>query len=500
MIASAVSYLALGSVPEFAQDYYAGEFLDLDLNQGGIDTPDGACCSPNSPQCKIQLIAEGSDNYVELSKNRTRNDSPQGIIANLYLQKKQMALQPDGTGGYVCAQYCPLTDTMEPLAIKPNALHLGKHEIHQGGGGVTKSVDEYYWTDRIIIIPLDHQSFYVDTSVNPPAPFYVSDAISPFGQKLAVENTSYLQFTAGPADPKIFNISGIAACPESQNCNSNNGLGSWKVWNKFTDTVYQKAEKLVAVMPAAKAKKLATPKRVAADQPTFVGDYTATEKSLLLENQGGHENANGDYCCLKTQLGQCQIQLQSLNGQHYVDYSNNRTRFEDVANGITVNDYKKHKTYDIEHNATIGKDVCVKYCPLDPEETLDNLFLDPDAKDLGATTLNGQQVEKWEWKEVILKIIKMSTTDFFADQSNASMAIPVFMNQKLTPFDGPQIGSENHTWANVKAGPIDPTKFTDIVGLDTCPEDPQCQQPSWQHKRLAFRQYATWAKYAVASF
>jgi len=233
-------------------------------------------------------------------------------------------------------------------------------------------------------------------------------------------------------------------------------------------------------------------------QPTFPSDYVATEKSLLLINQGGQEDASGNFCCKKGNLGQCQIQLEFLNGVHYVDISHNRTRFEDVTQGITFNDYNKHKSYDVVHNTTLNKDVCVKFCPLDPGETLDNLFLDPDAKDKGPTTLNGKAVEQWEWTEVILKIIKMSTTDFYADQdTNPSMAIPVFQNQRLTPFGAPQIGSENHTWTNLTAGPVDPAKFV-IEGLDTCPQDPQCQEPAWQHKRLFFRQHATWATYQVS--
>ena len=135
--------------PVFAQDFYSGIYNSLALNQGGINTADGACCEPTAAQCKIQTIAEGSDEYVEYSKNRTRTDSPQGIVANLYLEKKQVALQPDNNGGYVCAQYCPLDEVMEPLAIKKTALHLGKHKITQGGsGGQTKEVDLYYFTDR----------------------------------------------------------------------------------------------------------------------------------------------------------------------------------------------------------------------------------------------------------------------------------------------------------------------------------------------------------------
>ena len=149
---------AFGAPPEIAQDYVCGQFDQIALNQGGINTEAGACCEPTAAQCKIQVIAEGSDNYVEYHHNRTRTDDPKGIIAELYPgapgynQKhgRQLLLQPADDGSFVCAQYCPTnTDELEPLAIKKTALDLGKHRITQGGeGGQTKLVTEYYWTDR----------------------------------------------------------------------------------------------------------------------------------------------------------------------------------------------------------------------------------------------------------------------------------------------------------------------------------------------------------------
>jgi hypothetical protein len=487
------------SVPVFDHDYYSGQFNQLSLNQGGIDTADGSCCAPTAAQCKIQEIAEGGDMYVDHSHNRTRNDSPQGIVANLYLLKKQMALQPVGDGSFQCAQYCPLTDEQTDLAIKSDALHLGKHKITQGGeGGKTKDVDLYYYTDRLIIIPMDHVDFYVDESVNPPAPFYVSTHITPFGMaQIAVENTSYLQYVPGTPDPSKFNITGIKECPKSDNCNdNNNGLGSLRsIWNRFTPTYLQQAKR-IAASAVKKIDMLHTKKALNSNDGnlTFPGDYTAKETSLLLINQGGEEDANGNFCCNRSHLGQCQVQYQSLNGAHYVDLTNQRSRFEDVVSGITVNDYKKHMSMEVVHNETTGKDTCVKFCPLDPEETLERFGIDPDAKDKGSTTINGQSVEQYEWSDVILKIIKMSTTDFYADVSNSSMAIPVFQTERLTPFGGAQIGSENHTWADVTPQPIDPAKF-DIAGVNSCPQDPQCQQSGWQAKRIFFRQRLTWASY-----
>ena len=44
-------------------------------------------------------------------------------------------------------------------------------------------------------------------------------------------------------------------------------------------------------------------------------------------------------CCANSDSGQCQIQSQFLSGTRYYDASNNRTRFEDAVNGVTVDDH-----------------------------------------------------------------------------------------------------------------------------------------------------------------
>mgnify|MGYP007000457142 len=67
------------------------------------------------------------------------------------------------------------------------------------------------------------------------------------------------------------------------------------------------------------------------------------------------------------------------------------------------------------HNGT--HDVCVKYCPIDPRDTLDggkDYFLDPNATDLGKATYKGQSAEHYQWKETIFGKIVMQTTDFYA--------------------------------------------------------------------------------------
>merc|ERR1712072_986767 len=177
----------------------------------------------------------------------------------------------------------------------------------------------------------------------------------------------------------------------------------------------------------------------------------------------------------------------------YMDYTNQRTRIDDPVRGTTVDDFKAHKSLSVVHNGT--HDVCKSYCPIDSEDTLDGgqaYFVETNATDKGATTFDGKAVNQWEWKEKILKIVTMSTTDFYADVSGATVT-PVAQVQNLTPF-GQHIGQSNMTWTSFTAGAQPAAKF-DIQGADTCPQDPQCGQQSKQLHRLMTGQRHTFARY-----
>ena len=66
-------------------------------------------------------------------------------------------------------------------------------------------------------------------------------------------------------------------------------------------------------------------------------------------------------------------------------------------------------------------------------------------------TYKGAPAEHYQWKEVAFGVLTMSTTDFYAAQSNGA-AVPLGQNQKLTPFGGPQIGTATVDWAGLKPG------------------------------------------------
>lgn len=52
----------------------------------------------------------------------------------------------------------------------------------------------------------------------------------------------------------------------------------------------------------------------------------------------------------------------------------------------------------------------------------------------------------------------------------------------------------NLTWSSFTPGKQDPKKF-DIHGMKECPQDPQCNAPPQQLRRLRSKQYHTFARY-----
>ena len=211
----------------------------------------------------------------------------------------------------------------------------------------------------------------------------------------------------------------------------------------------------------------------------------------MIINQGGVPNQDdSQICCSSDFSTNCQVQIQYHSGVRYYDYTNQRSRIEDPINGIEVDDYKSHKAMIVVNNGT--HDVCQKYCPIDPRDTLDagkTVFLDDNATDLGKATYHNQTAEHWQWKEKILKVVTMQTTDFYASTSGANV-VPLGRVDKLTPFGGPQIGQGEATWSSFKVGTPPADKF-DIQGMDTCPQDPKCGHQSRQLNRLALGQTHT---------
>jgi len=234
---------------------------------------------------------------------------------------------------------------------------------------------------------------------------------------------------------------------------------------------------------------------------TFASDYVSGEEAIMMIAQGGTTAKNGDPCCnAESPSPQCQIQLQHMKGTKYHDVTNQRSRFDDsVARQTVVDDFNVYKSMLI--NVTDGKETCQEYCPIDKEDKLYPFDpFDPfdTVVDVGPETFEGKAVEHYNWKDVILKVITMQTTDFYADISNTKKAVPIFMTSALTPFgQQPPIGAQNNSWTNFTHGTPPKAKF-DIHGVDKCPKSAQCGSQQMQAHRLHNRMHHTFANYHKA--
>jgi len=207
----AVSYGAKRSVsapPVFPLDWTSVEEDFLIVYQGNyVQQGNLYCCGDDN--CEIQTEYQSGHNYFDFTNNRTRFDDPvQGSIVSLfYPTYKEMAV--DGTD--TCTSYCPIEDDLTPYAIDPNATDEGKVTI----GNVTTELWQFKQTiGGIIVMEIDN--IYVVQSTGLPA--LEVDQITPFGQPIGEETTTYTEFIPGTPDPSHFNIKNVASCPLDANC------------------------------------------------------------------------------------------------------------------------------------------------------------------------------------------------------------------------------------------------------------------------------------------
>tara|TARA_B100000795_G_scaffold85215_1_gene61913 strand:- start:692 stop:2221 length:1530 start_codon:yes stop_codon:yes gene_type:complete len=501
-IATTLATATLAANPAFPVAWNADSASKLILWQGGTKTATGACCSTTAPQCKVQAQAQSGTAYTDGPNNRTALVAGGQAIFNFYKgnpsgKVMQFSAVQNGTA-WECKEYCPFEqgedEYFNPLLFDPSATDQGKVTVEG------KTYESYHWFDELFkVVKMDEQLWYVDESGTKPVPFENIEKLTPFGgAEIAEMTAAWNEFTEG-VDASMFNVNGLASCAESQNCGSNNnGLRLMgrnavpSIKDKKNQNFLHLAQKLKNTGNIPSVKSVDGKKVKAAK---WSNDWSATETSAMLINQGGQPNADGSaICCDSSYSSQCQIQQQYSSGTKYYDFTNNRTRLEDPINGINVVDYVAHKDMLVVHNGT--HDVCQKYCPIDPRDTMDagrDIFLDSNATDLGKGTYENKTAEHWQWKETILKVITMQTTDFYADISGSTV-LPLGEVSTLTPFGGPPMGQQTASWTNFKAGPQPASKF-DIQGMDTCPQDPQCGQNSRQLQRLASKNLHTFYNY-----
>lgn len=488
------------AVPSFPDSWSAQTVAGIAIFQGGEKRSDGSvCCDDTAPSCKIQTATQTATTFNDGENNRTRTDGPSGSIVNWYgTVNKQMQIEPNPSGkGYTCVAACPIEgEYSNPLTIGSTAKDSGSVTINN------KPAEKWVFYDTLLkIIRMEEIDFYVDQSAKDPSPVTVIEKITPFDipiihptKELGESATNYSNFSSAALDPETFDIANCSAkhchCPKPQNgCKSN---------QDFQSAVYARAriappQTLLDLLPQKGSAQSDVTGAAAEAAGVWANDWSATEAAIMVINQGAVRTGDA-YCCRPSETASCQVQLSTGGGTRYMDHSNQRTRIEEVSGAIGVDDFKGLKSMAVVHNGT--HDVCKSYCPIDKEDTLDAgaaYFLDDKAKDLGRTMFEGRKVNEWQWKELLLKIFTVSTTNFYASVDEQNNVTPVAQSQTLAPF-GPPLGTSNMTWSAFKPGKQPAEKFA-IVGEESCPQDSQCGSPQWQLKRLAARQYHSFARY-----
>jgi hypothetical protein len=389
-----------------------------------------------------------------------------------------------------------------------NPVHdLGEVSITQEGPAAqTKTCEEYKWKQTLIgpFLPMSTTEMYVDFSGKEPTPFFKHEELTPFGQSIGKENFSFYQYTPMDLDPQLdIDPDSVTSCKMSDQCSDGLSASVLSAPMQFVGLIPTKPSLLNAAEAAATrllppdspAAAAAAPPPALRATPKFSADFTTQTDHVMRVAQGPVTfKSNGDGCCPLDALGQCQVQMTTARGTYYHDYTHNRTRDEDTISGkTTVNDYKTRMSMII--NVTGGVETCQEYCPIDPRDVLDEGISFPsDAKDLGPTHWEGHAVEKWEYSDVILKVIKMTTSDWFVDQSGASPK-PLFKSQAITPFGRtPPIGYDNFTYTSWVDGTPPAAKFN-IQGVASCPKSSRCGSPARQMTRRRMGEWHGFSRY-----
>jgi len=222
--ALAMAYAATPPIPNIPLDWTANEEDFMVVYQGEYSIANGMyCCGDDS--CEVQTQYDSGMNYFDYTHNRTRFDDPvNGDIVSLFAPQYKEMLVVNNT----CQEYCPIQEDLDPYSIDPTATYQGQKTIN----GVT--CDDWQYKDKEFGIVFEIDDTFVDTKSQ--LPVYESDQLTPFGQPIGQETSTYHTFVPGTPDPSHFAISGVDSCQMSANCGNahrqfvRRRWNLWKTW------------------------------------------------------------------------------------------------------------------------------------------------------------------------------------------------------------------------------------------------------------------------------
>lgn len=209
--------VANAALPTFPQDWTSDQTSSININQGGIQQPDGSiCCPATSPQCKVQTAFQEGTQYFDFTNERAAFKNPDGSgVVTLWADGKEYGVDASGA----CQSYCPVQGPIEPgLGFGNNTEDLGAATVN----GV--SCEHYEWKVQVPIINITMQvsDFYVKVSGSSGIPVQQIDHITPMGQNLGAQNTTYKTFKAGTPPASVFTVTGKSTCKIDQSCSGKN--------------------------------------------------------------------------------------------------------------------------------------------------------------------------------------------------------------------------------------------------------------------------------------
>lgn len=215
---------AQSGLPTIAIDWSALVIQSVGINQGGTKQPDGSiCCGATVPECKVQTIFQAGLQYFSVSTNRTAFKNPDGSgIVTLYNDQKEYQVDSNG----VCQAYCPLPEDdneLFPIGFPSGAVNKGKVN-YQG-----QMLTDIYWDEQIPIlnITMEVDNFYIDTTNwNDSIPVAQIQELTPFGQQIGGQNTTWANFKAGPQPSSAFTVLNKTTCQMSNNCGGSSSSSS----------------------------------------------------------------------------------------------------------------------------------------------------------------------------------------------------------------------------------------------------------------------------------
>ena len=244
-----ITKFEISVVPPLAFDYVAHEETSMLSNSGGVFYGTDVCCSPTTTttvngECMVTRSKQSGMHYLDVTNQRERFEDEisgetrvtiYGKIVNGSSTDNMDMIINITNGIETCQEYCPMLDgeTLDPLAIDPNATDQGKENLPWNGFNVPAEHWRWINYDNVPFkgkTKMEQVEFYVtegssSSSSSKISPLFSETRLEPYGgPQTGSVNTTYTKYKAGKVASSKFNIAGMSVCPQSKNCQ----IESWQ--------------------------------------------------------------------------------------------------------------------------------------------------------------------------------------------------------------------------------------------------------------------------------